>query len=370
MATVLTALLTLAAGFGVGNMVGKLGTQALLTSASETDAPAEQSANAPADQEAGSPEKPEPEALATANTDDSAAPITISADTTYTTWDVNESPNYYRIAGSAVVGESPAAGTVAYGELDGLGRATGAVATVTYESMQAGLDRARGDLSELAPSGWGHNGEVDIPLPDGGVYHGFLYNRSHLVAKSLGGDDGLHNLITGTRMQNVGGNTAGNMGGMAYAEDLARSWLFAHPDGTVYYAATPAYEGNELVARSVMVDIVSSDGSVDVRIEVYNTARGYVIDYATGEFEADGSAEISKGQTTVSAQGQSTSGEVAPTGTSEAEDGQRKVIVTRSGKAYHHDETCKGLAQARSMEWVTVEEAEQMGRHPCGICGG
>jgi DNA-entry nuclease len=102
-----------------------------------------------------------------------------------------------------------------YGRLDELGRATGAVALVTYDSMEAGRAREREDTSELYPTGWGHNQEVDIAMPDGTVYHGFLYNRSHLVAKSLGGDDALHNLICATRTQNVGANLDGWDGGMA-----------------------------------------------------------------------------------------------------------------------------------------------------------
>ena len=297
------------------------------------------------------------------------------------TWDEAESPNYYRVLGSAQVGEQPAAGTVAYGALDSLGRPTGAVSVITYESMEAGRARERGDLRELRPAGWGHNEEVDIAMPDGSVYHGQIFNRSHLVAKSLGGDDELHNLVTATRTQNVGANVNGTEGGMAYVEGLARTWLESHPDGTVYYAATPAYRGDELLARSVIVDVRSSDGSLDQRVEVFNAARGFVIDYATGTFEVTEDAEAAAadirarmGDTAFANDAASTEGEptrsVQPTGTSTSEGGERKVIVTGSGKAYHHDETCKGLTNARSMEWVTVSEAEGMGRHPCGICGG
>ncbi len=286
----------------------------------------------------------------------------------YSAWDEDESPNYYRVVGKAHVGTKPPKGTVVYGKLDALGRATGAVALVTYDSMEEGRARSREDTSDLYPSGWGHNEEVDIALPDGTVYHGFLFNRSHLVAKSLGGDDGLHNLICATRTQNVGANLDGYDGGMAYCESLARLWLMRHKDGTVYYAAMPAYEGDELVARSVIVDIRSSDGSVDSRIEVYNTAKGFEIDYATGAFSiTEPAAPELRKQASPEA---SSVSEVVPEGTPESENGERKVIVTGSGEAYHHDENCGGLENARSMEWVTVSEAEGMGRHPCSICGG
>lgn len=338
--------LTLACGFGAGHVVARL-SQGTELSLPTLTAPA--ASNQPS--EASSPTgEPAP-----------------------TTWDEALAPNYYLVLGPAQVGSAPAPGTANYGALDHLNRATGAVATITYDSMQNGLARERSETSELEPTGWGHNREVDMAMPDGSIYHGFLFNRSHLIAKSLGGDDELHNLITGTRTQNVGANVAGTEGGMAYAEGLARAWLDDHHDGTLYYAVTPIYEGDELVARSVIVDIRSSDGAVDQRVAVYNAARGFAIDYATGTFEVieDASSAVQGiGSTPSDTAPEATPSTVVPEGTAESESGERKVIVTGSGKAYHHDTTCKGLENARSMEWVTVSEAEGMGRHPCGICGG
>ena len=139
------------------------------------------------------------------------------------------------------------------------------VALVTPEMSREGTDREREDIHEIHPAGWGHNREVDIVNPDGSTYHGAIFNRSHLLAKSLGGDDADYNLVTGTRTQNVG-----------------------HNDGTVYYSATPVYEGDELLPRSVIVDVRSSDGELDLEVEVYNAVAGYDVDYATGRFSAAG----------------------------------------------------------------------------------
>lgn len=71
-------------------------------------------------------------------------------------------------------------------------------------------------------------------------------------------------------------------GGMAYTETLARDWLDAHPDGTIVYMATPNYQGDELLPRTVTVDIRTSDGAIDQHVTVYNTADGYGIDYLHG----------------------------------------------------------------------------------------
>ena len=217
-----------------------------------------------------------------------ATSATISAPATArtltpTTWDADLYPDYYRVAGTAVVDEELQPGEVRYAPLDELGRAGRAVACVTYDLMDAGSSRERKDMSDLHPAGWGHNEEVSIPMPSGKSYRGALFNRSHLLAKSLGGEEVLENLVTGTRTQNVGDNR-GDDGGMAYTESLARDWLRDHPEGTVYYAATPVYEGDELLPRSVFVDVRSSDGSLDLEVEVYNAARGFSIDYETGEF--------------------------------------------------------------------------------------
>ena len=354
--SLLTAPLVLALGFGVGTFASRF---------SPTEAEGQQA---------------------------TAAEVAVSqpAQTSYTSWDQDADTNYYRVLGPAVTQEAPASGTVWYGELDELGRATGAVATVTYDSMEAGMARSRDDTSDIEPSGWGYNEEVDIAMPNGTVYHGLLFNRSHLIAKSLGGDEEVRNLITATRTQNVGANVNGSEGGMAYAEGLTRSWLHEHRDGSVYYAATPVYEGSELVARSVLVDVLTSDGSINQRVEVFNAARGFAIDYATGTFTKTEDAQTAAGEIrddlddVVPHDGQTPDDSAEPvveepvgdasssdaTEVPQPEGEELQVIVTGSGKAYHHDKSCQGLSQARSMEWVSVSEAEDMGRHPCGICGG
>ena len=208
-----------------------------------------------------------------------------SRQTSWTSWDPVEDPDYYRVIGPAVVDEDVPAGTVRYSPLDACGRAGRCVANVTYDLMQAGEASSRDGLSDLHPSGWGHNAKVTITNPNGSVYNGYLFNRSHLIAKSLGGENRIENIVCGTRTQNVGDNT-GQDGGMAYTETLARDWLDTHPGGTVWYCATPVYEGSELVPRSVIVDIRTSDSSIDQEVEVYNVAYGFTIDYATGEFTA------------------------------------------------------------------------------------
>ncbi len=199
-------------------------------------------------------------------------------------WDESVAPNYYLVTGPAELTSQPDVGTVEYGSLDALGRATGVVACVDAPLAEQGASRERENLSNVNPSGWGNNAKAEVELPNGKTYKGYFWNRSHLLAKSLGGSDELENLVCGTRMQNVGSNVRGSEGGMAYPESLARNWLDKNPNGYVYYAATPCYVGDEPVCRYVVVDVLSSDGQIDCRVVVYNAAKGYAIDYGSGSF--------------------------------------------------------------------------------------
>ena len=200
-------------------------------------------------------------------------------------WSEAAAPNYYKVVGAARFEHELVPGEVVYEPLDTLGRAQGTAACVDYELMEAGRSRERGSMSDLDPSGWGDNEEVAIELPNGKTYHGYFWNRSHLLAKSLGGEERIENLVCGTRMQNVGANMGGIEGGMAYAETLARDWLEEHPKGNVQYQARPVYRAGEPVCRAVLVDVRSSDGILDYEVVVYNAAKGYRIDYTAGTFE-------------------------------------------------------------------------------------
>lgn len=198
-------------------------------------------------------------------------------------WSYKTASNYYTVRGKAKTSKI-AKGKVTYSKLDSLGRTRAVTAKVTYR-MVADSAGWREDMPAEADtiSGWGHNTRVSVSLSNGRTYNGYAFNRSHLLADSLGGHAIKRNLITGTRTQNVGNNDYYNPGGMAYTETLARDYLYSHKGGWIYYRATPVYKGNELVARSVYVDIKSDDGSINKRVEVYNAMRGYTINYKTGK---------------------------------------------------------------------------------------
>lgn len=213
---------------------------------------------------------------------------TISDAETYepTTWSAAEDPDAYAVRGQAVVDYDPAPGKYVYTGLDELGRTRAAYACITPADYNREKSEEREEFGADADklSGWGYNEKVSVTFPNGKTYNGYFYNRSHLIADSLGGDPTRENLITGSRYQNVGQD---NKGGMAYCENKARDWLKAADDGEyLYYAVTPAYIGDEAVCRSVFVDMKSSDGDIDEHVEVFNVSgsidNNLKIDYITG----------------------------------------------------------------------------------------
>lgn len=209
-----------------------------------------------------------------------------------TEWSLADYPDYVRVIPNPVtIDTDVATGTISYSDLDTLGRSGRAIGRITYQMVEdsAGWRSSFASDVDSRLSGWGHNGKAAIDLGGGKSYSGYFWNRSHLIADSLGGYDvatgttPVEDLVTGTRMQNVGKNDGD--GGMAHFETRTVSYLKAHPDVSVWYSATPIYVGAESVCRSVYVGVLSSDGGLDMQGEVYNCANGYIIDYTTGTFQ-------------------------------------------------------------------------------------
>lgn len=209
-----------------------------------------------------------------------SAPSSSDGSPAWTTWSPRDAPNYVRLVGEARIDVPLPPGEVDYSPLDAQGRAGVVRACITSDLIRKGEGRKREEMPD--PAGWPKNSRATIVLPNGKTSHDWFWNRCHLLAKSLGGEERTENLITGTRMLNIGANDG--QGGMDVFETAIRDWLGSYPDVTVQYVATPVYEGTEPIPRSVFVDVLSSDGSLNERLEVYNAARGYTIDYRSGTY--------------------------------------------------------------------------------------
>ena len=165
-----------------------------------------------------------------------------------------------------------------YGDLDIFGRPTYAYTKITQENYKVEMGIPRKEI-KVDPAGWVKpNPKVKLTF-GGNSYKGYLYNRSHLLADSLGGEPIQENLITGTRLQNVGWNKAGHEGGMGYGETISRDWLSKHPEGYLLYEVWCHYNGNDLISDYQIVNILTSDGLIDQQIKVFNGTGSVSVEY-------------------------------------------------------------------------------------------
>lgn len=159
-----------------------------------------------------------------------------------------------------------------YSPLDALGRCGTAYANVCRDIMPT---EPRGEIGSVRPSGW-HTVKYS-GLVDGN----YLYNRCHLIAYSLAGENANdRNLITGTRYMNT-------QGMLPYEEDT-RSYV-RRTGHHVLYRVTPVFEKDNLLASGVLMEAQSvEDDNFHFCVYCYNVQPGVTIDYATGDSVPDG----------------------------------------------------------------------------------
>ncbi len=159
-----------------------------------------------------------------------------------------------------------------YSSLDVLGRCGVAFANLSEELMPA---EEREDIRSVRPTGW----QTDrYPFVD----REFLYNRCHLIAFALAGENANErNIFTGTRYLNTEGMLPFEVRVARYLELSGNH---------VLYRVTPVFEGDERVVRGVEMEGWSvEDGGDNIRFHVfvYNVQPGVVIDYRTGKSRAE-----------------------------------------------------------------------------------
>lgn len=158
-----------------------------------------------------------------------------------------------------------------YADLDYLGRCGETMACIGRDLMPT---EDRESISSVYPSGW-VNKEYDF------VDGKYLYNRCHLIGFQLTGENAnKENLITGTRYMNVDG--------MLPFENMVADYI-KDTGNHVLYRVTPIFQGNELVARGVLMEAKSVEDNgkgIEFCVYVYNNQPGVEIDYLTGESKA------------------------------------------------------------------------------------
>lgn len=243
--------------------------------------------------------------------------------------------------------ESEVEALESYSSLDKLGRCGSTYALVGEETMPEG---ERGNISEIKPTGW-HSSKYDY------VDGGSLYNRCHLIAWMLAGENAnRENLITGTRYMNTEG--------MLPFEDEVHDYV-EETGNHVMYTVTPVFKNQELVARGVHMEAYSVEDkgrSVCFNVYCYNVQPGVNIDYATGDNWADKSigAKALSGEDGQS----STSNSSNASGSSASSSGEGASSDSSSSSASSSDASSANASQA-SGDYVLNTNTKKFHRPKC-----
>ena len=155
-----------------------------------------------------------------------------------------------------------------YSELDYLGRCGEAFANVSIDTMPT---EERKSIGQIKPTGF-HTIKYDI------VDKGYLYNRCHLIAFQLTGENAnKKNLITCTRQM--------NSEVMVEFENKVAKYI-KETNNHVLYRVRPYFENDNLLATGVQIEAKSVEDNgegISFNVFIYNIQDGIEIDYKTGD---------------------------------------------------------------------------------------
>lgn len=246
-----------------------------------------------------------------------------------------------------------------YAPPDELGRCGTAYANICTEIMPK---EERGAIGSVKPTGWHtvkYNGIVD---------GNYLYNRCHLIAFELAGENANErNLITGTRYMNVEGMLPFENCVADYVRDTGNH---------VLYRVTPVFSGENLVADGVLMEAYSVEDAgagIQFCVFVYNVQPGIAIDYATGDSRIDETAGVAQS-------GESNTGLSEQSDTKYAQAPDRKednceadiTYVLNTNTRRFHKPSCPSVGaikQRNRQDYCGTRDAViRMGYTPCGNC--
>lgn len=292
---------------------------------------------------------------------ESSAPTEI---TTASSFSLSDVPAYSGKAYTSVNGNVPyftaaeltTTSFETYSDLDTLGRCGVTYACIGQDLMPT---KERGSIGMVKPTGW-HTVRYD-DLVDGK----YLYNRCHLIGYQLTGENAnTKNLITGTRYLNIEG--------MLPFENMVADYI-QETNNHVLYRVTPIFEGNNLLAKGVLMEgysVEDKGAGVSYCVFAYNVQPGIEIDYATGESKlADGAQQEEQKTATVTPTPSPEPEKQEPVTGSEAS--QADYILNTNTKKFHYP-TCSSVNDMKEKNkqefFGTRDEAISNGYSPCGRC--
>ena len=157
-----------------------------------------------------------------------------------------------------------------FSKLDSSGRAGTAFANISKDHMPEAESRQH--IGNIKPSGWNQKKYDGIVSSN----PGYVYNRCHLIAHQLIGEDIKENLITGTRYLNEA---------MIPTENEVADYV-QKTGNHVLYRVTPVYKGENLLASGIQIEAYSVEDKgkgISENRYFYNVQPGIEINYNSGE---------------------------------------------------------------------------------------
>ena len=238
-----------------------------------------------------------------------------------------------------------------YSGLDRLGRCGTAYANICSELMP---DNKRGDISQIRPAGW------KSVKYEGIVDQDSLYNRCHLIAHSLAGEDANPlNLVTGTRYMNIEG--------MQPFEIRVADYVRC-TDNHVLYRSTPVFRGDNLIPEGIHMEARSVEDNgegICFNVFCYNIQPNIRIDYKTGDSSYEEGYNVF--ENTVPERSMSFSSEPA-----DGFESQKTTFILNAKTQRIHLPSCESVSEMNEKNKrevnATLSELKEKGYVPCGNC--
>lgn len=175
---------------------------------------------------------------------------------------------------------------VIYSNLDSLNR-TSSSNTAFLEKRNV-ADQSLRVRQFVNPTAWHSNRRNGVQI----------YNRGHLIAYSVSAgidQDGQYNPGNKSGDQNNPKNlftqsAFTNQKIQTIYESKVRKAL--RKNEKVIYQATPIFRGNELMARGINLQAISTNGDLDFNVYIFNVQPGYTFDYNNGRARRDRSMQV------------------------------------------------------------------------------
>lgn len=142
----------------------------------------------------------------------------------------------------------------------------------------------------VQPTAWHYNRRNGVQI----------YNRGHLIAYSVSAgidQDGNYNPNNQSGDQNNPKNlftqsAFSNQRIQTIFESKVRTAL--KENKKVIYQATPIFRGDELMARGINLQAISTDGSLNFNVYLFNVQPGFVFSYNNGRAKVDRSMRVNE----------------------------------------------------------------------------